>query len=52
MEMKPGEGLACQMILALQIVLRDLDVHHGHANIAVSEQLLESGQADSRADRR
>src|SRR5690349_17832756 len=48
-EMKPGEGLACQMILPLQVVLSYCDILHGHA-IAVSEQLLESGKADSEAD--
>jgi len=35
--MPAGNGLARQMILPLQIVLGDGDVHHSHANIAVSE---------------
>ena len=32
-----GEGLACQMILPLEIGLGDRDIYHGHADVAMPE---------------
>lgn len=36
-----------QVILALEVVLSDLDVAHGHSNVAVAEDFLQGGKADS-----
>ena len=41
--MRLGGMLAGGMELALQILLRDLHVAHGHADILVPQQLHESG---------
>ena len=48
--MRPGRVLASLVELALQILLRDLHVAHGHADIVVSQQFHESGEADTEAE--
>ena len=48
--MRVGGMLAGCVELALQVLLGDLDVAHGHADIVVSQQLHESGKADTEAE--
>jgi len=48
--MRLGSMLASRVELALQILLSDLHVAHGHANIVVAQQSHESGKADTKAE--
>ena len=48
--MRPSRVLASRVEFALQIVLGDLHVAHGHANIFVPQQLHQSGKADTEAE--
>jgi len=41
-----GRVLACAMELALQILLGDLEIAHGHGDVIVTQQLHESGKTD------
>ena len=45
--MNRGHFLPRQVIFALEIVLSDLDVAHGHSNVAVAEDLLQGGETDA-----
>jgi hypothetical protein len=42
--------LACAMELALQILLSDFEITQGHADVFVSQQLHESGEADAETE--
>jgi hypothetical protein len=48
-EMERSGFLPSAVKFALQILLRDLDIVQGHADIFVSQQLHESGQTDAEA---
>src|SRR5260370_27699916 len=48
--MRLGGTVASRVELALQILLRDLHIAHGHADITVSEQLHESGKTNTEAE--
>ena len=45
-----GGVLASCVELLLQILLRDLDVAHGNADVLVSQHLHQSGETDAEAD--
>ena len=45
-----GCVLACAMKLALQILLGDLEVAQGHADVFVPQQLHESWEADAETE--
>ena len=45
-----GCVLACPVELALQILLRDLEVTQGHADVFVSQELHESGETDAETE--
>jgi len=45
-----GRVLACAMELALQILLGDLEVAQGHADVFVPQQLHESREADAETE--
>ena len=47
--MEGGHFLPCEVILALKVVLGDLNVAHGHSNITVAHDFLQSGEADTGA---
>lgn len=42
--------LACLVELALQVLLGDLEIAHGHGDVFVSLQLAESRQTDSETE--
>ncbi len=48
--MKMGRLLSRLAKLALQILLGDLHIPQGHADIFVAEQFHQSGKADAEAD--
>ena len=41
-----GRVLACAMELALQILLGDLEIAHGHGDVIVTQQLHKSRKTD------
>ena len=41
-----GRVLACAMELALQILLGDLEIAHGHGDVIVTQQLHEGRKTD------
>ena len=45
-----GGIVASGVELALKILLRDLHVAHGHADVVVPQQSHESGKADTEAE--
>ena len=45
-----GRVLAGQVKLALEVLLSDLQIAQGHADVVVSQQLHEGGQADTQAE--
>ena len=45
--MNSSHFLPCQVILALEVLLGNLDVAHGHSNVTVAENLLQGGKADA-----
>lgn len=49
-EMWLGSILASQMEFALQVLLSDLQIAESHADVFVTEQLHECGQADAEAE--
>ena len=50
--MNRGHFLPCLVILALQVVLGDLDVAQGHSNVAVAENILQCGKAKAGTEQR
>ena len=45
--MKGGDFVPCLVIFTLQVVLRNLDVAHGHANVAMAKDFLQNREADA-----
>ena len=43
--MKGGDFLPSQVIFALHVILSDLDIAHGHANVAMAEDLHQNREA-------
>ena len=48
-EVERSDALASAVKLALQVLLRDVEIAQGHADVCVSQQLHESGQTDTQA---
>ena len=48
--MNKGHFLPCLVVLALEVLLGDLHIDHCHSNVAVAEDLFQSGETHAGAE--